>query len=384
MEAPGLASAAPEMLFSSAWRSIRARGILARIDTPALDAQAFRRAIAAALAQARAAGQHEPIVMGAIPFDISEPSSLFVPARHEFLSREAVLAAGRRDVPCPRVVSARNIPEEADFKMGVRQAIANFQHSSIRKAVLSRKCEIRLSEPLDTGCVLGNLVAQNPSAYHFRLPMADGSELVGASPELLLRKEGARIETFPLAGSARRQADPQADQATAAGLQDSAKDHYEHRLVVDDIRQVLSPLCARLEIPAGPELVSTATLWHLGTPITGVLNDARLPALELACRLHPTPAVCGFPRSLARKLVDLIEPFERGVFTGIVGWCDDQGNGEWVVTIRCATVQKSLLCLFAGVGIVEASCPDAEWAETQAKLATMLNAFGLAREVSLP
>lgn len=383
MDAPGVAPAQPEMLFSSPWRSIRARGIQAHIDTPALDDAAFRAAIAQALAHARAAGQDAPIVMGAIPFDIGAPSALFIPAHYEYVSREAVLAAGHRDALCPRVVSSRNIPEEQDFKMGVRQAIANFQHSSIRKAVLSRKCEIRLSEPLDTGCVLGNLVAQNPSAYHFRLPTAEGSELIGASPELLLRKDGARIETFPLAGSARRQADPAADQATAAGLQASAKDHYEHRLVVDDIRQVLSPLCTQLDIPAGPELVSTATMWHLGTPIVGTLATPQLPALELACRLHPTPAVCGFPRRLARKLVDLIEPFERGVFTGIVGWCDDQGNGEWVVTIRCATVQKSLLCLFAGVGIVEASCPDAEWAETQAKLATMLNAFGLERELSL-
>ena len=292
---PGDPPAQPELLFTSPYRSIRARGIQARVDTPALDGEAFQRAIEEALAHARAAGQQDPIVMGAIPFDISQPSYLYVPEQHEYVSRDEVLAAGRRGALCPRVLSARNIPDEQSFKMGVRQAIANFQHSCIRKAVLSRKYEIHLSEPLDTGCVLGNLVAQNPSAYHFRLPMEDGCELIGASPELLLRKEGARIQTFPLAGSARRQADPEADRQTADALQCSTKDHYEHRVVVDDIRQVLAPLCTRLQIPGAPELVSTATMWHLGTPIDGQLADPHLPALQLACRLHPTPAVCGFP-----------------------------------------------------------------------------------------
>ncbi|MNG14992.1 Isochorismate synthase DhbC [compost metagenome] len=119
-------------------------------------------------------------------------------------------------------------------------------------------------------------------------------------------------------------------------------------------------------------------MWHLSTAIQGQLQDSRVSVLQLACQLHPTPAVCGFPTRLARKLIDLVEPFERGLFTGMVGWCDGDGNGEWVITIRCATVRQNLIRLFAGAGIVEASCPDSEWAETEAKLGTMLNAFGLA------
>ncbi|MGB3623949.1 MAG: chorismate-binding protein, partial [Ketobacter sp.] len=90
--------------------------------------------------------------------------------------------------------------------------------------------------------------------------------------------------------------------------------------------------------------------------------------------------VFGYPTSLARKLINLVEPFERGLFTGMVGWCDDQGNGEWVVTIRCGTVKDSTISLFAGAGIVEESCPESEWRETQAKLQTMLRALDITQE----
>jgi isochorismate synthase len=94
--------------------------------------------------------------------------------------------------------------------------------------------------------------------------------------------------------------------------------------------------------------------------------------------MHPTPALCGYPTRMARKLINLIEPFERGMFGGLVGWCDAEGNGEWAVTIRCGRMAGSRIELFAGAGIVAESRPESEWDETQAKLQTMVNALGLA------
>lgn len=374
-----------EYLFSSAHRSLSAQGVLTRVELPAVEGDrpdsAFQQAVQRAFALAREAGQTDPIVLGALPFDARQPSCLVVPVSHRFLSREAVMASHQRQVLHPQVVGTRSLPDAAGFKQGVRQAIANFQHSSIRKVVLSRLCQVDLGVPLDGGAVLANLLMQNPVAYHFRLPLAGDAELIGASPELLLRQEGDRVWTFPLAGTAARRPDPDQDQAVAERLLASVKDQHEHHLVVEDIRQRLGPLCDPLHIPDAPELVATPTLWHLGTPMEGRLRSPALGSLALACRLHPTPAVCGVPRQQARKLVDLIEPFERGPFSGVVGWCDSRGNGEWVVSIRCATLQPRLLQLFAGVGVVEASCPEAEWAETQAKLRTMLHACGLNPEV---
>ncbi len=375
----------PDFLFSSKHRSLVARGTLTRIDRPAADADALLQQVQQAFDAARRAGQASPVVVGAIPFDLTQPSALVVPEQAEFVERDALIATARRTPLHPKVKAARSIPDEQCFKQGVRQAIVNFQHSDIRKAVLSRLCEIELEDALDTSQVLANLMVQNPSAYHFRVPMGDGVDLIGASPELLLRQEDRRVKTFPLAGTAARRPMLADDDAIALRLLDSAKDQHEHRLVVQDIRALLAPLCESLSVPAQPELVSTPTLWHLGTPIEGVLKpemSGPLGVLSLACRLHPTPAVCGFPRQQARKLVHLIESFERGPFSGIVGWCDAQGNGEWVVTIRCATVRARQLRLFAGVGVVEASCPDAEWAETRAKLGTMLRAIGLPEEVT--
>ena len=125
-------------------------------------------------------------------------------------------------------------------------------------------------------------------------------------------------------------------------------------------------------------LASLAALARGQPRLHGRLIDPQMSALQLACRLHPTPAVCGTPTDQAHKLIRFVEPFERGLFTGMVGWCDSRGDGEWVVTLRCGIVEREVVRLFAGAGIVEASQPEAEWAETQTKLKTMLNACGLA------
>lgn len=373
--------AVPEFLFMSAHRCLRASGVFARISTPAAGGEhadsLFQHAVQDALGRARKAGLVRPLVLGAIPFDVSQPSCLYVPQQHEFFARP-LSAATALPAPAPlAVLRARSVPDEQGFKAAVRQAIANFRHSDIRKAVLARVFELETEQPVVVEQILAHLQAQNPGAYHFRVPLSEGGELLGASPELLLRKVGGQIFSNPLAGSAKRQADAQVDAQVSQALLRSPKDGYEHRLVIEDIRRVLAPHCATLEVPAAPSLLSTAALWHLSTAIQGQLHEPQMSVLQLACQLHPTPAVCGYPTRLARKLIDLVEPFERGLFSGMLGWCDAEGNGEWVVTIRCGTVQDRLVRLFAGAGIVEASCPDAEWAETEAKLGTMGNAFGL-------
>lgn len=362
-------------LFLSPHRSVRADGVFERIATPA--AGDLQAALAQALARARDAGIDNPIAIGAIPFDTTRPSELIVPERAEIFRREELPPLAAR--PLAPIVASTSIPAEERFKQGVRQAVANFAHSDIRKAVLSRVLEVELAGRADPAALFASLAAQNPTGFQFRIPLADGAELVGVSPELLLRKEGARIVSNPLAGSARRQPDADSDAAAGGALLQSPKDLREHGYVTADIRRLLAPLCATLDVPEQPSLLSTNAMWHLSTRIEGTLLDPALTSLQLACHLHPTPAVCGYPTDLARKLIDLVEPFERGLFAGVVGWCDADGNGEWAVTIRCGTVQGNTIRLFAGAGIVADSCPDAELAETQGKLGTMLRALGAVR-----
>lgn len=147
-------------------------------------------------------------------------------------------------------------------------------------------------------------------------------------------------------------------------------------MVVDAVHQAMAPYCSSVAVPQRPTLVRTATMWHLSTTVTGVLERPDTSALEVARTLHPTPAVCGTPTGTARRVIRETEPFDRGFFTGMVGWEDADGDGEWVVTIRCAEAEGRSLRLYAGAGIVAASDPAAETAETAAKFRTFLDAVG--------
>lgn len=368
-------------LFSSNGRELLSSGIHEWISVPARGGQdrgqGLHAAVEAAFGRARRAGQDNPILIGAIPFDVREASCLYVPAAYEWREQAAPEAVRERSA-APDLIDQRSLPDEDGFKRAVEHAIVNFRHSDVRKAVLSVVRELRFADAMDVGRLLASLRTQNSQGYLFRIPLPDEGELVGVSPELLVRKQGDRIVLNPLAGSAKRQRDPEVDRAAAEGLERSAKDQYEHQLVIESIEAILAPHCTELDVPSRPSLMSTAAMWHLSTRIEGALKDPDMTALQLACIIHPTPAVCGFPTESAHKLIRYVEPFERGLFTGLVGWCDAQGNGEWAITIRCGIARHDTLRLFAGAGIVEASNPASEWDEVQAKLGTMLSACGLA------
>ncbi|MDG4862980.1 chorismate-binding protein, partial [Streptomyces sp. T-3] len=195
--------------------------------------------------------------------------------------------------------------------------------------------------------------------------------------ELLVSRLGGRLVANPLAGSTPRSADLAEDVRRAAALLESAKDLHEHAVVVDAVREALAPYCTDLEVPERPTLVRTAAMWHLSTTVTGTVAQPSTSALELAYALHPTPAVCGTPTGLAREVIAELEPFDRGLYTGMVGWGDANGDGEWVVTIRCAEAEERSLRLYAGAGVVADSSPQAETAETGAKFGTFLHAVGV-------
>lgn len=376
----------PSFLFSSPNFAIEAYGVFERIRTPAAGAgradSVLQAAVDAALARARRAGQENPIVVGAIPFDSRQPSFLFAPKFHRICAPRTATSAPEAHANVP-ALWYRSVPGRRGFEEAVAQAVANFRDGHASKAVLSRILEIEFAERVDAVAILEVLQRQNPAGYHFHAPLPDGGVLLGASPELLIRKTGGSIHSNPLAGSAKRVVDPEEDGRVGRRLLQSSKDNFEHRLVIEEIRRLLAPLCAELSVPAEPALMNTPTMWHLSSSICGELADGRLSALQLASLLHPTPAICGSPTAQARMLIERLEPFDRGFFAGIVGWCDESGDGEWAISIRCGTVNEMVVRLFAGAGIVEASDPYAEWAETEAKFATMLRAFGVEGEIAL-
>lgn len=379
-----LTPCADSFFFMSPYRSFSTQGCFMRLDCPAEDGANvqgnLQTRLRDAFERAGKQGIEKPIVVGAIPFDTRQPSALFIPLSWQAFSRpqRQQAASQSRAATQPGITARKAIPEQDKFMEMVAHAAAATSGPDIDKVVLSRLIDIETDAPIDIPALLNRLIAQNPASFNFHVPLPDGSSLLGASPELLLRKNGETFSSLPLAGSARRdKEDAQQDQAIGEALMNSAKDRHEHGLVTSAMQNVLQPRSRYLALPDKPELITTPTLWHLATPIDGEAKDPQDNALSLACLLHPTPALSGFPHDVAQRLIAELEPFDRELFGGIVGWCDAEGNGEWVVTIRCARVAKRQVRLFAGAGIVPASSPESEWRETGVKLSTMLNVLGL-------
>ncbi|WP_051218383.1 isochorismate synthase [Nocardioides insulae] len=279
-------------------------------------------------------------------------------------------------------VTARPTPGE--YAEMVLAALDRIERGDVAKVVLGRGLDVLTDIPLDPHDVVARLVASRPGKYTFGLPLtsdlsAEGPVLVGASPELLVRRRGREVTCHPLAGSVPRAADPDEDLRRSEELATSAKDLAEHAFVVDAILAALAPVCVEVSAAPRPELVATDTLWHLATPIRARLDGAAPgpSALHLAHALHPTPAVGGVPTAAATSLIAELEGASRGPLTGAVGWVGPDGDGEFAVTIRAGVLHRERLRIFAGAGIVAGSDPQAEVRETGAKLATMARAIGL-------
>ena len=322
---------------------------------------------------ALATAEADAIVAGAIPFLPGAPAALTLPAT---VHRGESMRPG---APRPASVNALRVtpdPEPGRYLDAVDKALRHIEAGDVSKVVLARRLLLTVAEPIDIPAALHSLAHRDPRGHSFAVDLP-GRTLIGASPELLVARHGSTVTANPLAGSAARSEDPIEDGRRATMLLRSAKDRREHAAVVDAIVATLRPLCTDIRVPAEPQLLPTATMWHLASPITATLRDPEVSSLRLATALHPTPAVCGVPTARARELIGELEPFDRGFYAGMVGWCDARGDGEWVVTIRCGEVDGDALRLYAGAGIVAGSQPSAELAETSAKFRTLLRALGL-------
>uniref|UniRef100_UPI003D905081 isochorismate synthase n=1 Tax=Gordonia sp. B7-2 TaxID=3420932 RepID=UPI003D905081 len=311
---------------------------------------------------------------GAIGFDPHDAVALVAPNRLDF---DDAPLGGRPATP--RTVVAQSFhPDAAEHRDRVANAIKSIVAGEVDKVVLARRVDLEVDPPVDPGELVEVFAGGNAGHNAFAVDLGTGAWLLGASPEMLLRKHGREVTCHPYAGSAPRSDDPTADAAAAERLAASAKDRAEHAFVVDHIRERLAQLCDHVDAPPEPEISSTGELWHLATPIRATLRDPATTALELALLLGPTPAVCGTPSDVAAEMIREIEG-DRGFYAGALGWCDAHGDGEWMVTIRCLELAADHrhLRTWAGGGIVADSDPQAELDETAVKLRTVLNALGV-------
>ena len=252
----------------------------------------------------------------------------------------------------------------------VTESVRRIDAGELDKVVLARDVVANCSAPIDSRYVLGQLAARYPSCWTFSV---DG--LIGATPEMLVRRIGDTVTSRVLAGTVRRSSDATSDASLAESLLDSAKDHAEHAYAVQSVAHALSAHCTDLDVPSTPRLLRLANVQHLATDVTGVLADGAA-VLGLAASLHPTAAVCGTPAERALGIIRELEGMDRGRYAGPVGWMDARGDGEFGIALRCAKVENDhQLRLFAGCGLVSGSTADAELAESAAKLVPMRDAL---------
>ncbi len=322
-----------------------------------------------------------PVAFAALPFLPGAPATALVPevvvGRAEDGTRW-ITTVGSPAVHLGRAHPAAPEPVELRVRSGVaparwcdlvRRATKEMADGHLRKVVLAREVVVEADVDHDGPTIVARLRRAYPGCYVFSV---DG--FVGASPELLVSRYGDIVRSHPMAGTAARGGDPTADARLAAGLLASAKDREEHQVTIDVVHQTLLPWCSYLDYEAEPSVVPVANVQHLATLVEGRLSSPAPSVLELVAALHPTPAVCGWPRDDALAFIAEHEGFDRGRYTGAVGWVDGKGNGAWAVSVRCAQLEGPVARLYAGNGIVADSDPDTELAETRAKLQAMLSA----------
>jgi menaquinone-specific isochorismate synthase len=258
------------------------------------------------------------------------------------------------------------------WEQAVARAVATIKAGGLRKVVLARDVFATADEPIDARVLLQRLAARYPDCFTFA---CDG--MLGATPELLVRRAGHQVSALVLGGTLPRGADPAEDKALGEELLASAKNNEEHAYAVESIRDALGLLCDTLDVEARPSLLKFPNLQHLGTRIRGTLADGQTlrSALALAAAVHPPAAVCGTPTGTALDLIRELEHMDRERYAGPVGWVDASGNGEWGIALRCGQISGRTARLFAGCGIVAGSEPAAELAETLVKLQPMRGAL---------
>jgi len=310
------------------------------------------------------------------------------------------------------------------YRRAVREVLRQIRAGCVEKVVIACEELHRIPPEFEVGRSLRALGETHPAGVTFAQGLGDATFL-GATPELLIRRSGASIESAAVAATTRRAGSARAEAELARALCASSKEREEHALVVDSLRRALGDLCTSLEIPSAPEVMNTGTLQHLHTPVRGelcpiagrsslldpestdresVVPESARPfsaprssaprsestgafaarsedtpshphVLELMSRLHPTPALGGFPHAKALELIRTLEGFDRGWYAGPIGWFDGRGDGELFVALRCALATPDALRIFAGSGLVRDSDPEQEASETSLKLGSIRGAL---------
>lgn len=327
-----------------------------------------------------------PILFSSFAFDPSEESKLVIPKiiiGHKG-GKSWITWIGDQTQPAITKCVMENQRGEVKFEAGalsedewmkrVARAVEKIKDGELEKVVLARDLIARNSEVISKRNLITFLTENYPSTWVFLV-----SNLIGATPELLVRLNKSLVTSRILAGTIRKSGDEARDLGLAASLAKSSKDLEEHEYAVRSVAEALSPFCSSTNVPESPFVLHLANVMHLATDVTGVLNDSATPIdiFALIASLHPSAAVCGTPTDIANGLINELEDLNRGRYAGPVGWIDGRGDGEIAIALRAGELSEDLksMQIYSGCGIVAGSNPEDELAESQAKLSPMRTAL---------
>ena len=260
----------------------------------------------------------------------------------------------------------------------MRQVKTHITDGDVLQVVLSQRFQVGLQA--DAFAVYRALRHVNPSPYMYFIRLADKA-IAGSSPEMLVRVEGGRVETHPIAGTRPRGATEADDARLAEELKGSEKERAEHVMLVDLGRNDLGRVCeyGSVRVSQFMRVERYSHVMHLVSKVEGRLADGvdRLDALA-AC--FPAGTVSGAPKLRAMEIIAALEPTRRGIYAGAIGYLDFAGNLDCCIAIRTVTVDGAVASVQAGAGIVADSDPAAEFEETRAKAQAMLRAIEIAQE----
>ena len=327
-----------------------------------------------------------PILFTSFSFDENEASRLVIPQFVVGQRKDKAWITWIGEGPQPtlgeleKLNSAQEISwsqgslNDGDWQDRVAQAVEKIKSGDLDKVVLARDVIATSKSEISVRSLLTNLENEYPSTWVYKV-----GNLIGATPELLVRLSKSLVTSRVLAGTIRKTGDEDRDLALAGSLAKSSKDLEEHEYAVRSVSDALAPYCSSTNVPDSPFVLHLANVMHLATDVTGVVNDSALPVdiFTVISSLHPSAAVCGTPTDKARKVINELEEMNRGRYAGPVGWIDARGDGEIGIALRCGELSDDYrsIRLFAGCGIVAGSDPAKELAESQAKLSPMRTAL---------
>ena len=263
---------------------------------------------------------------------------------------------------------------DEEWRSAVNASVTKIKEGELEKVVLARDLIAHADKEINPAALIQSLETEYPSTWLFLV-----DNLIGATPELLVRLSKSLVTSRVLAGTIRRTGDEERDFALAGSLAKSSKDLEEHEYAVRSVAEALEPFASSTNVPDAPFVLHLPNVMHLATDVTGVINDSatKVDIFKLISALHPSAAVCGTPTDVARDVITELESMNRARYAGPVGWIDAHGDGEMGIALRCGQIaeDRRSIRLFAGCGIVAGSSAEQELAESQAKLLPMRSAL---------